>query len=438
MRLRMKFALLFAVLALVAAACGDDAATPTTPPPATDAPPPVATDAPPPATDAPPPVATDAPPPVATDAPDEPVDEGPIIIGAAIDFTGVMAVFDTPAIAAARIRIDEINAAGGVLGRQLELRVIDTELDPDQTAAAAIDLIAGGAHILLVTCDVDFATPAVTEGIAAGVLTVGSCIGTDQMGPNRFGEAGRLAFSLGNVAQDEGAAMAEFAFSKGKRKAALVTDNLLVYFQDIVAAFKVRWEELGGTIVAEESFTSFDGTIGNVVTAIDGVDADIIAVSSAFPDLPAAFTTSLRALGNETTIICSWACDGSFWVPEGLNNFYYVTFASVFGDDPDPAVNDLAAAVAAAGQPPATGSFVIGAAVIDAIVAAIEETGGTDGAELAAAFEAFTGMSTLSGDISFSPDQHTVFGRAYRVITIIDGVNLYNSLWTASSPAVIR
>ena len=368
-----------------------------------------------------------------------PADDGPIVIGAAIDFTDVMAVFDTPAIAAAQIRIDEINAAGGVLGRQLELRVIDTELDPVQTAAAAIDLIASGAHILLVTCDVDFATPAVTEGINAGILTVGSCIGTDQMGPNRFGEAGRLAFSLGNVAQDEGAAMAEFAFDKGKRTAALVTDNLLVYFQDIIAAFKVRWEELGGTIVAEESFTSFDGTIGNVVTAIDGVDADIIAVSSAFPDLPAAFTTSLRALGNGTTIICSWACDGSFWVPEGLNDFYYVTFASVFGDDPDPAVNELAAAVeAATGQPPATGSFVIGAAVIDAIVAAIEQTGGTDGAALAAAFESFDGLSTLSGDVSFSADQHTVFGREYRVITIIGGTNSYDSNWSASSPAVIR
>ncbi len=136
---------------------------------------------------------------------------GPIIIGAAVDLTSDMSFFDGPAIAAAQIKIDEINAAGGVGGRQLELRTIDTELDPDQTQAAAIELIEGGAEVLLVTCDVDFATPAITEGINAGILTVASCIGTDQMGPNRFGDAGRLAFSLGNVAQDEGAAMAEFA-----------------------------------------------------------------------------------------------------------------------------------------------------------------------------------------------------------------------------------
>ncbi len=417
MRKRIVWLAVFAAFALVAAACGSSEDTTTTTAAA------AAT------------TTTTVPETTTTTAPAPPE---PIIIGAAVDLTGNMSFFDGPAIAAAQIKVDEVNAAGGVNGQQIELRIIDTELDPDQTQAAALDLIEGGAEILLVTCDVDFATPAITEGINAGILTVASCIGTDQMGPNRFGEAGRLAFSFGNVAQDEGAAMAEFAFDKGKTKAALVTDNLLVYFQDITEAFKVRWLELGGEIVAEESFTSFDGTIESVVTAIDGTDADIIAVSSAFADLPATFTASLRALGNETTIICSWACDGASWVPEGLNNFYYVTFASVFGDDPDSAVNELEEAVEAAAGFTGTGGFVTGASAIEAIVTAIEQTGGTVGSELATAFEAFDGLPTISGSISFSPEQHTVFGRAYRVITITDGVNTFDSLWEASSLAEIR
>jgi len=417
MRTKILWLAVFLAFALVAAACGssDDTTTTTAAAAAT--------------------TTTTVPETTTTTAPAPPE---PIIIGAAVDLTGNMSFFDGPAIAAAQIKVDEVNAAGGVGGRMLELRIIDTELDPDQTQAAALDLIEGGAEILLVTCDVDFATPAITEGINAGILTVASCIGTDQMGPNRFGEAGRLAFSFGNVAQDEGAAMAEFAFDKGKTKAALVTDNLLVYFQDITEAFKVRWLELGGEIVAEESFTSFDGPIESVVTAIDGADADIIAVSSAFADLPATFSASLRALGNETTIICSWACDGASWVPEGLNNFYYVTFASVFGDDPDPAVNELEEAVEAAAGFTGTGGFVTGASAIEAIVTAIEQTGGTVGSELATAFEAFDGLPTISGSISFSPEQHTVFGRAYRVITITDGVSTFDSLWEASSLAEIR
>ncbi len=420
MRKRILWLAVFAAFALVAAACGSSEDTTTTAAAA------AATT-----------TTTTVPETTTTTAPAPPA---PIIIGAAIDQTQDMSPFNNPANTAAEIMVDRINEAGGVLdGRMLQLITADTTLDPAQTQAVALDLIEQGAEVLLVTCDVDFATPAIQEALNAGILAIAPCIGTDQMGPNRFGEAGRLAFSLGNVAQDEGAAMAEFAFDKGKRKAALVTDNFVLYFQDIVEAFKVRWLELGGEIVAEESFTSFDGTIESVVTAIDGADADIIAVSSAFADLPATFTASLRALGNDTTIICSWACDGNFWVSEGLDNFYYTTFVSVFGDDPDPLVNALAEAVAeATGQPPLTGGFVTGASAIEAIVSAIEQTGGTVGSELAAAFEAFDDLPTISGPISFSADQHTVFGRPYRVITITDGANTFNSLWEASSLAEIR
>jgi branched-chain amino acid transport system substrate-binding protein len=133
----------------------------------------------------------------------------PLVIGAAIDLTGNMAPFDGPALAAAQIEVQKINDAGGINGQPVELKFIDTQLDPEQTKAAAIDLIEQqGAKILLVTCDVDYATPAVQEAISRGVLAIAPCIGTDQMGPKRFGDAGKLAFSIGNAAQDEGAAMA--------------------------------------------------------------------------------------------------------------------------------------------------------------------------------------------------------------------------------------
>ncbi len=50
---------------------------------------------------------------------------------------------------------------------------------------------------------------------------------------------------------------------------------------------------------------------------------------------------------------------------------------------------------------------------------AIERTGGsTDGAELAAEIEQFDAVDTISGEVSFSDDLHSVFGREYRVIKI--------------------
>ena len=91
------------------------------------------------------------------------------------------------------------------------------------------------------------------------------------MGPKRFGAKGRLAFSFGNVAQDEGSAMAEFAWSRGWRNASLATDTVIVYFKDVVKAFKARFTQLGGKIVAEETYQSLGSTnITNAVTRLNG------------------------------------------------------------------------------------------------------------------------------------------------------------------------
>ena len=361
----------------------------------------------------------------------------PIVIGAAVDLTGQMAPFDGPAVTAAEIQVDKINAEGGVDGRQLELRVVDHQLDPERTKSAAIELIDDGADVLLVTCDVDFATPAVQEAITRGVLAVAPCIGTDQMGPERFGDQGKLAFSMGNVAQDEGAAMAEYAIDQGWTRAAAVTDNVIVYFQDVVKAFVARYTELGGEIAVEESWTQGDGTIQNVVSALDKANVDVIATSTAFDDMP-AMVGGLRSLGNDTPIICGWSCDGNYWLPEGTDNFYLVTYASVFGDDPSDEVQELIAEMQAQDQAPGTGGFVTGAAAIDAIAAAVEETGGTEGEQLAEAFEGFDGLETISGAISFSEEFHSVFGREYRVMEVQNSQPTFVELRAATSPAEIE
>ena len=125
--------------------------------------------------------------------------------------------------------------------------------------------------------------------------------------------------------------------------------------------------------------------------------------------------TGLRALGNETPILNSWAGDGTYWVPkDGITNYYAVTYASAFGDDPNAAVNKLAKAVKAG-----TGGFVTGAAAIDGLVTAYARAGNTtNGAALAAQMEKFKKVPTLSGLVSFSPALHSVFGRQYRVVRI--------------------
>jgi len=343
----------------------------------------------------------------------------PITIGWAYDAKGAMAPFDGPALAAAQLRVKQVNAKGGVMGRPLVIQTCDTQNNKPAIAKACADkLLGAGANVIFTTCDVDYAAPVVQEAINRGVLAIAPCIGTDQMGPKRFGPKGRLAFSFGNVAQDEGSAMAQYAWGRGWKTAALATDTVIVYFKDVVAAFKARFQQLGGKIVDQETYQSLGGNnINNVVSKWNGVNADVFVTSTAgaFGAL-STLVAGLRSAGVNTPILNSWAGDGVYWLPKSpqVTNYYFVTFANAFGQDPNHAINVLAKQVHAG-----TGGFVTGSAAIDGLKTAIIRThGSTNGTVLANAMEKFHKVPTLSGLVSFSPQLHTVYGRAYRVIEI--------------------
>ncbi len=351
-----------------------------------------------------------------------------VTIGWAYDSTGAMAPFDGPALATAKDRVKTVNRGRGV---NLKINTCDTQGNkPAAAKACAARLLGQGADVIFTTCDVDLAAPVVQESINRGKLTIAPCIGTDQMGPKRFGANGRLAFSFGNVAQDEGSAMAEYAWRRGWRDASLATDTVIVYFRNVVQAFEARWKQLGGTIVTKETYQSSGGNTAswqNVVTRLNAEEADVIVTSTA-----AAFgaqvpiLNGLRTLGNTTPVLNSWAGDGNYWYTPNpmVTNYYYVTFASAFGDDPVAAVNAVAkrsaSAIAKAGS---TGGFITGPAAIDGLLIALRRAGGsTNGRALAAQMEKFKNVPTLSGLVSFSKNLHTVFGRQYRVIRVQNNV----------------
>jgi branched-chain amino acid transport system substrate-binding protein len=365
----------------------------------------------------------------------------PIVIGAVVDLTKNMAPFDAPALLAAQLEIKKINAKGGVDGRKLKMVFYNDQLDSAKTKQDAVQMLQRKVDIGWVTCDVNYAAPAAQEFLNAGKLTVAPCLGTDELSPIRFGSKGTLGFSYGNAAQDEGAAAAEFAYKvKGWRTADIVTDNLLRYFQDVCKAFQVRFTQLGGKINGQESFTQGDKTINNVVSRVNNEKADVIAFCTSFGADQPAFVSGLRSLHNETPIINGWASDGNYWWPKSppVTNFYYLTYASVWGDDPSKAVRAFEAEMKAAGHPAQTGGFLGGAAAIDGIAYAIKKAGGsTNGAKLASIMVKFHKVPTLSGNVSFSANLHTVFGRAYRVIEIQNNKAHFVKLQTASSPANI-
>ncbi|HEU5215938.1 MAG TPA: ABC transporter substrate-binding protein [Gaiellaceae bacterium] len=350
----------------------------------------------------------------------------PIIIGWAYDNKGPMQPFDTPALAAAKIEAAKINKKG-VDGRKIVIKTCQTQGDDPTTSKTCADkLIAEHANVIFTTCDVDLASPVVQESLKHKLLTIAPCIGTDQMGPKRFGSAGKLAFSFGNVAQDEGSAMAELAWKHGWKTADLAKDTVIVYFKAVVSAFKARFQQLGGKINYETSYqdpalqqgsTNFHNAASNIAQHPAQV---IVTVTSGSYGAQLPFITDLRTAGVKTPVLNSWAGDGVYWLPTSgpkVTNYWYVTYANAFGHDPSAAVNRLAKQIGPANA--ATGGFVTGPTAIDGLVTAIKRAHGSlVGSKLAAVMQNFHQVPTLSGKVSFSKKLHTVFGREYRVVEI--------------------
>jgi branched-chain amino acid transport system substrate-binding protein len=365
----------------------------------------------------------------------------PIKIGAAIDESSFMSSVDDPALAGAELEAKKINEAGGVDGREIEFTVGNTSAEPGKNKSVAEEEVGNGAEILWVTCDVDVATPAIQVGLAEKMLTVSPCIGTDQMGPKRFGGEGKLAFSYGNVAQDEGAAMAEAAKNQGWKTANMAVDQSIAYEPNVCEAFRVRFEENGGEVKLEEKFTEGDGTIGSVANKINGSKADTDVICATVAGDATTFVSSIRGAGNETPILTPWSLDGTFWLPKNqkeATNVWTITGASVYGDDPNAEVNKIVKELTAEGKQPVTSAFLLGAGAVDGIKAAIEENeGSTEGEALATSMEGFKNLETVSGQVSFSPELHTAFGREYRVIEVTDGKAKYVESVEAGEPAEI-
>ena len=375
---------------------------------------------------------TAAPAPATTAAPE------PILIGVTIDETGWTSVYDQPNKIGLELGVADINAAGGVLGRPLELvYAVDHGADPTQSANAAIDLIDRGVDIGVVTCDFDVGGPAALEFNNAGLVSFSVCASALLFGP----KGGiPLAFSSGDSAAGFASGMAEYGYrEEGWRTAYILLDNTIAYTGELCESFKARWQGLGGTIVGEDQFSQGDESISTQITRIKGLaqPPDVIRLCTYFPGI-GSYVNQIRTAGIETPIAMASEADGTYWhegVPN-LSNIYYAAKGSIYGDDSIATINDFYARFeAASGAPPTDGIGVGGYMIAQAISVAAERAGTVEGQALRTALEGFANEPLLQGPTTFSAEFHTSNCRSFAMmIGTEQGVNVFV---TRYSPEIV-
>ncbi|HET8536639.1 MAG TPA: ABC transporter substrate-binding protein [Solirubrobacteraceae bacterium] len=358
---------------------------------------------------------------------------GPITIGFVIGKTGVLESYDIPAATAAKYAIADINKAGGVDGRQIKTVEADMKSKPELAGTAATDVISKGADILITPCDFDLGSPAAIQAQKAGKIGISTCAASTNFGPQGVGD---LAYTMGTAGVTEGAAAAEWAYDKQKyRSAYLLWDNTLDQNKQASAAFKTRWQALGGKLVGEDTFKQDDQSIAAQVTRIKQLSTkpDFIYMSSYQPGFAKAIK-QVRAAGIDSPIVGGSDLDGDYWksaVPN-LSNVFFTAYASIYGDDPNPKVNELVSRYTQqAGKKPDVSAFLTGYATVQAIVEAIKESGGsTDGKTLTAKMQAFSAKPFLL-KTTFTPQWHISLKREVRILKIEGGKTSTAGTWNA-------
>ena len=365
----------------------------------------------------------------AASAPSSTASRAPIVIGAAAAYSGLMTAYDQPPLQALELEMKQVNASGGILGRKLELVSSDTRSDPGQGKAAAESVLAKGASLVLVSCDYDYGSSAAIAAEQAGVLTFTLCAQATQFGPQGIGP---LAYSPEVAAQTEGSVMAEWAHSKGWTRAFEMRNNNYAYTKDAADGFDWRWKQLGGAIVGTAILTD-QPTIAAQISQLRSVSPQpqFIRLSDDMPDA-ASVVRQIRAAGISLPILGTQNMDGSYWLKATprLSSFYYPAVASVFGDDPDPAINQYVKEFTKAyGSPPSSSYVLPGAAILQLYQAAVQRAGTTDSMAVAARLDKLTNSPTVIGPVTYTSTVHIALEKTMRIMRIQDGKNSYLATW---------
>lgn len=249
-----------------------------------------------------------------------------LIIGGAMSVTGIQAPLDSPAMEGIEVAIAEINAAGGINGKQLEFRNMDSKSDSATAAEVAKQLIDQGAVAIITSSDYDFGGPAARAAQEAGLVGISPSASSPLFGSTMLGDK-QFTLSMWNTTM--GAVMAEKAYNEDALKSAyVITDDFIDYTKSLSRYFVECFKKLGGEVVREDIFSQGKVDTAALIAHYRALPKkpDFIYISSYMPDL-GTLIKEMRTAGIDSPIYGGDAYDDpalfELLGPEFGNNVFW-------------------------------------------------------------------------------------------------------------------
>lgn len=363
-------------------------------------------------------------------------DDDVVKFGFAGSQTGWMQAYSQPSTNAALIAIEDWNAKGGLLGKKIVPVFADAKTDRAESAKAGQSVLEQGAQAIAVDCDYDYGSPAALAAEREGKISIFLCAESVLAGVQGVG---KHSFSSSILAAVQGAAIAEWGYKKkGWRTAYILLDESIEYNKGICYGFDWMWKKMGGEILGHDVYQNEDPTIQPQIDRIKALPKppDLIENCSYVPGGASAIK-QIRAAGINSAIGDGSSMSGTYWlntVPN-LSGHYVPEQASIYGDDPRPAVLEFNEKYKAKyGEYPNSQYTYPGYVVFEMWAKAVEKAGTFDSDAVVAALESFNEEPVLVGTRTFTKELHHQARAPYLIVETTNGKPHVVDQWTISEP----
>ena len=259
---------------------------------------------------------------------------GTIKIGEYASLTGSEAAFGQSSHKGTQLLVEEINKAGGVLGKQIELITEDNQSKAGESATIVKKFISRDKVVAILG--------EVASGRSLEAAPICQTAGIPMVSPSstnpKVTEVGDYIFRVCFIDPFQGKLLAEFATKTLKaKKAVVLSDVSAPYSVGLASFFKEAFTASGGTILADQKYASKDKDFRAQLTAIKALSPEVICVPGYYTEV-GLIAKQARELGITVPIIGGdgWEAPQLIEIAgaEALKNTYYSTHFSPAQDSP--------------------------------------------------------------------------------------------------------
>lgn len=345
---------------------------------------------------------------------------GPIKIGYYGDLSGRTSNFGQSTKNGVMMAADEINKAGGINGRQVEILSEDDEGRPEKAATVVTKLIDQDKVIALLG--------EVASGNSLAAAPKAQASHVPMISPSSTNPAvtqvGDYIFRVCFIDPFQGEVMAKFASNTLKaKKAAIMLDFNSPYSRGLTEFFEASFTKLGGQIITKQAYTQGDRDYKGQLTSIRSLSPDVIYVPGYYGEV-GVIAKQAKQLGINQPLLGGdgWDAPQLFELGgDALNGDFISNHYSI--EDPAPAIQKFVADFRGRYKIDPDALAALGYDAMRVLADALKRAATTNGPKLRDAIAATKDFAGITGVISINAERNAV--KSAVVLKLQDGKFVY-------------